>query len=72
MEYFGISFIAVFIYSYEILTNLFSTNFIYIKEIFLKENVLCAIKVFKENKKRPDCQSICYNINKITDWKTVI
>ena len=36
MEYFGISFTAVFIYSEEILTNLFSANFIFIKKIFSK------------------------------------
>ena len=31
-------------------------------EILLKENVLCAIKVIRENKKLRDCQSICdYN-----------
>ena len=34
MEYFGISFTAGFIYSEEILTNLFSANFIFIKKIF--------------------------------------
>ena len=39
-------------------------------EILLKENVLWAIKVIRENKKRPDCQSICHYINKFTDSKT--
>ena len=28
-------------------------------EILLKYNALCAIKVTRENKSRPDCQSIC-------------
>ena len=41
-------------------------------DILLKENVLCAIKVIKENKKRPDCQSTCDYINKLTNSKTSI
>ena len=41
-------------------------------EILLKENVLCAIKVIRENKKRPDCQSICDYIHKFTDSKTSV
>ena len=39
-------------------------------DILLKENVFCVIKVIRENKKRPDCQSICDYINKFTDSKT--
>ena len=39
-------------------------------KILLKENVLCAIKVIRENKKRLDCQSICDYIHKFTDSKT--
>ena len=41
-------------------------------EILLKENVLYAIKVIRENKKRPDCRSICDYINKFTDSKTSV
>ena len=41
-------------------------------EMLLKENVLCAIKVIRENKKRPDCQSICDYIHKFTDSKTSV
>ena len=41
-------------------------------DILLKENVFCAIKVIRENKKRPDCQSICDYINKFTDSKTSV
>ena len=41
-------------------------------EILLKENVLCAIKVIRENKKRPDCQSLCDYIHNFTDSKTSV
>ena len=41
-------------------------------EMLLKENVLCAIKVIRENKKRRDCQSICDYIHKFTDSKTSV
>ena len=41
-------------------------------DILLKENAFCAIKEIRENKKRPDCQSICDYINKFTDSKTSV
>ena len=41
-------------------------------KILLKENVLCAIKVIRENKKRPDCQSIGDYIHNFTDSKTSV
>ena len=39
-------------------------------EILLKDNALCAIKVIRENKNRPDCQSICDDY--IADSKTSV
>ena len=44
-------------------------------EILLKENVLCAIKVIRENKKCPGCQSTCdinLQVLKFTDSKTSV
>ena len=41
-------------------------------KILLKRNFLCAIKVIKENKKWPDCQSICHYIHKFSDSKTSV
>lgn len=42
------------------------------KEILFRQNVLCAIKVIRENKKRLAFQSICDYINKFTNSKASV